>query len=274
MTSILGPLVVDPGATAVITDFDGTLSLIVEDPAAARPLDGVPELLDRLSECFGVVAVVSGRPVSFLLEHLSLHGTGVHRVRFFGLYGMEEVGPDGSTRLTAAALPWLSVVMDAAVRLQADAPTGVLVERKGAAVTVHWRRAPGAERWASRRVAEVALSVGLVPHPGRASIELRPPLEIDKGTVVRQLTSGCRAACFLGDDLGDLPAFAALARRADEDGMDVVAVAVRDDESAPETVAAADVVVEGPEGARAVLSWLERAGSSSGSSSGSGVPGD
>jgi len=270
VTSILGPLVVDPGATAVITDFDGTLSSIVEDPATARPLDGVPDLLDRLCTSFGVVAVVSGRPVSFLLEHLSLRGTDAPRVRLFGLYGMEGVGPDGSARLTAAAEPWLPVVADVASRLEADAPTGVLVEHKGAAVTVHWRRAPGAEQWASRRIADVALPAGLVLHPGRASVELRPPLAIDKGTIVRQLTSGCRAACFLGDDLGDLPAFAALARRADEDGMDVVAVAVRDDESAPELVTAADVVVDGPEGARAVLSWLERAGSAV---PGSAVPG-
>ena len=261
MASILGPLVVDPGATALITDFDGTLSSIVEDPTSARPLDGVPDLLARLSKCFGVVAVVSGRPVSFLIEHLSPHGTGATRVRLFGLYGMEEVGSDGSARMTAAAEPWLPVVVDVAVRLQADAPTGVLVELKGAAVTVHWRRAPAAERWASVRVAEEALRNGLVPHPGRASIELRAPLDIDKGTIVRELTAGSRAACFLGDDLGDLPAFAALARRAAEDGMDVVGVAVRDTESAPEVVTAADVVVDGPEGARAVLSWLDRAAS-------------
>jgi trehalose 6-phosphate phosphatase len=261
MASILDPLVVDPGATALITDFDGTLSPIVEDPASARPLDGVPDLLDRLSRRFGVVAVVSGRPARFLVEHLLPYGAGKTRVRLVGLYGMEEVGPDGSARLSAGAEPWLPVAVDAAVRLQADAPVGVLVEGKGAVVTVHWRRAPGAENWVTGRVAEEALRSGLVPHPGRASIELRPPLDIDKGTVVRQLTAGCRAACFLGDDLGDLPAFAALARRAHEDGTDVVGVVVRDVETPPEVVAAADLVVDGSKGARAVLSWLERTAS-------------
>ena len=261
MASILGPLVVEPGATALITDFDGTLSSIVEDPASARPLEGVPELLDRLSQNFGVVAVVSGRPVTFLVEHLFPHGSSINQVRLVGLYGMEEVGPDGSSRLTAAAKPWLPVVVDVAVRLQADAPPGVLVEGKGAAVTVHWRRAPGAENWVTGRLAEEALRSGLVPHPGRASIELRPPLDIDKGTIVRELTAGYGAACFLGDDLGDLPAFAALARRAHEDGTNVVGVAVRDAETAPEVVAAADLVVDGPVGARAILAWLEGAAS-------------
>lgn len=265
MASILGPLVVDPGATALITDFDGTLSSIVEDPTAARPLNGVPDLLDRLSRCFGVVAVVSGRPVSFLVEHLLPRGAGASQVRLVGLYGMEEVGPDGSPRLNAAAEPWLPVVVDVAVRLQADAPLGVQIERKGAAVTVHWRRVPRAENWAIGRVAEEALRSGLVPHPGRASVELRPPLNIDKGTIVHQITAGCGAACFLGDDVGDLPAFAALARRAHEDGTNVVGVAVRDAETAPEVLAAADLVVDGPEEAGAILWWLERTASAASS---------
>ncbi len=39
------------------------------------------------------------------------------------------------------------------------------------------------------------------------SVELRPPVKTDKGTVVDELASGLGAACFFGDDLGDLPAF-------------------------------------------------------------------
>ena len=258
--ALLSPLQVDPPTTALITDFDGTLSPIVVDPAAARPLAGVPDLLERLAERFGVVAVVSGRPADFLVEHLTgSTGGGGSRVRLFGLYGMEEAGPDGSIRLTAAATRWLPVVAEVAARIEHDAPAGVLVEVKGAAVTIHWRRVPEAEGWVTGQVTEAVARTGLLQHPGRASVELRPPLGIDKGTVVRDLTAGCRAACFLGDDLGDLPAYGALARRAGEDGTDVVGVAVRDVETAPEVLAASDLVVDGPEGALAVLSWLEGA---------------
>lgn len=258
--ALLAPLQVDPTATALITDFDGTLSPIVADPAAARPLAGVPDLLERLAERFGVVAVVSGRPADFLVEHLTgSTGGRASRVRLIGLHGMEEAGPDGSIRLAAAATRWLPVVAGVATRIEADAPAGVLVEVKGAAVTIHWRRDPEAEGWVTGRVAEAVARTGLIHHPGRASVELRPPLGIDKGTVVRDLTAGYRAACFLGDDLGDLPAYGALACRADEDGTDVVGVAVRDAETAPEVLAACDLVVDGPEGALAVLSWLEGA---------------
>ena len=263
-TALLAPLVADRAATALITDFDGTLSPIVADPAAARPLDGVPELLGRLAEQFQVVAVVSGRPAAFLVDRLGGHGPGAtgaggSPVRLIGLYGFEEVGPDGSIVLADAAEPWLAVVTDVAERLRADAPAGVLVEAKGAAVTVHWRRAPDAEGWVSRRITDEADRSGLVPHLGRSSVELRPPIGIDKGTVVYDLAAGSRAACFLGDDLGDLPAYAALNRLADENGVDVVSVAVRDRDTAPEVMAAADLVVDGPDGARALLAWLESA---------------
>jgi trehalose 6-phosphate phosphatase len=73
---------------------------------------------------------------------------------------------------------------------------------------------------------------------------------------------GCAAAGYLGDDLGDLPAFAALDSASARRGMVAVKVAAVDGESPPEMAAAADLVVDGPKGALGVLGWLaERAGS-------------
>ena len=60
------------------------------------------------------------------------------------------------------------------------------------------------------------------------------------------------AANFLGDDVGDIPAFDALDRLAAR-GLAVAKVAVRSDESATDLVARADVLVDGPAGA---LEWL------------------
>jgi hypothetical protein len=50
------------GEVALCLDFDGTLSPIVPDPASARPLEGVVELLGPLAERFAALALVSGRP--------------------------------------------------------------------------------------------------------------------------------------------------------------------------------------------------------------------
>jgi trehalose 6-phosphate phosphatase len=262
----LAPLLEDPAATAVVTDFDGTLAPIVDRPGDARPLDGTVEAMDRLAHRFGVVAVVSGRPVSFLVDHLTRPGEaarpgppgspGPGHPRFVGLYGLEWSGEDGTVAVEPGVERWRPVVGESARRLRSLAPKGVEVEAKGLAVTVHWRGAPeAAARVASAVEAEVA-HTGLLAHPGRVSIELRPPLDIDKGSALRRLVAGCSAACFFGDDLGDLPAFAALADLASEYGMATVAVAVVDAESAPEVAAAADVVVPGPRAALDALRWL------------------
>jgi trehalose 6-phosphate phosphatase len=89
-----------------------------------------------------------------------------------------------------------------------------------------------------------------VVHEARQSVELRPPLDVDKGSVVRRIAIQRRleAACFIGDDLGDLPALAAVGEL--RHGL---RVAVRSAEAPAELLAAADVVVDGPPGALAFL---------------------
>jgi trehalose 6-phosphate phosphatase len=87
------------------------------------------------------------------------------------------------------------------------------------------------------------------------SVELRPPVEIDKGTAVAEMSSGLAAVCFMGDDQGDMPAFAQLSllRAA---GAATLAVAVAADETPRDLAAAADLIVEGPAGAVAFLEML------------------
>jgi trehalose 6-phosphate phosphatase len=270
----LAPLLEHPGTTAIATDFDGTLSPIVEEPADARPLEGSADVLERLAHRFGVVAVVSGRPVSFLVEHLvparhqgspgPTDPPGAAAPRFVGLYGLESSGGHGVIASEPGAEQWRPVVAEAVDRLESLAPAGVEVEPKGLTVTVHWRRAPGETRRAIAAVEAEARRSGLTAHAARMSIELRPPLDVDKGIALRRLVAGCTAACYFGDDLGDLAAFAALAELASVDGLSTVSVAVVDEESAVEVAEAADVSVRGPAEALGALRWLARGGPAAG----------
>jgi len=256
---VLAPLLADPSGAAVVSDFDGTLAPIVDHPDDARPLPGVGALLAQLAGRFGVVAVVSGRPVDFLRHHLSAEGPAHPAPQFVGLYGLERSTADGRTVPDPAATEWRAVIDGATARLRAGAPDGTFIEPKGLTVTVHWRTALEAESWASAAVQDEVRRTGLEAHGGRRSLELRPPLAIDKGSVLEGLTEGCSAACYFGDDLGDLPAFAALADVARRRGIVTVAVAVADAESPFEVLEAADVVVQGPEEAFTVLHWLAEA---------------
>jgi trehalose 6-phosphate phosphatase len=249
--SALAPLVAAPARAAVLVDFDGTLSPIVANPDAARPLPAARDALAALVGAVGRVAVVSGRPVAFLRAAL-----GVDGVTYVGQYGLERW--DGERVVTDPRVePFLPVVEEVAVAAERDLP-GLRVERKqGVAVVLHWReqpeRGPDAEAWA----ADAARRSGLDLHPAKMACELRPPVPMDKGRAVAEVVTGMDVAAFAGDDAGDLAAFDAL-DRLQRDGTlgTALRIAVRSDEVPPDLVARADVVVDGPVGLAALLTEL------------------
>lgn len=236
-----------------MVDFDGTLAPIVADPSSARAVPGAARTLGALADCFGAVAVVSGRPGEFLARRLRSAG---HSVLLFGLYGMEEV-VGSEVRIDPRVAPWLPVVAAAREAAERSAPVGVELEDKTVSFTIHWRAAPGASGWARGFAESQSDRVGLRHRFGRMSVELMPPVDVDKGTVVTALAKAMRAACYFGDDIGDLDAFRALdkLKRA---GAATVKVAVGDEESPAGVLAAADLVVDGPSEACRMLRVLVR----------------
>jgi trehalose 6-phosphate phosphatase len=91
--------------------------------------------------------------------------------------------------------------------------------------------------------------------PAKMSVELHPPIQADKGTALEALVDGLGAVCFVGDDLGDLPAFDALDRLAAR-GVHAVRVGVDSDEVPARLLERADVVLDGPAGVVAFLRSL------------------
>lgn len=246
LPSPLRPLLADPARSAVLTDFDGTLAPIVDDPASAVPLPGAVEVLRRLAHRFGLVGVVSGRPVSYLVDRL---GTDLW---LSGLYGLER-WEDGRRVEAPVAERWRPVIAEATARAQSR--LGPLVEAKGLSLTLHFRTVPERGDEARRWAREEAEHTGLVVAEARASVELHPPVDADKGTVVEEAAAGMAAACFFGDDVGDLSAFGALDRLAAA-GVATARVVVDSDEADPDLLERADVVVGGPTEALAVLEAL------------------
>ena len=244
--------------TALCIDFDGTLAPIVDDPTTARPLDGVVASLARLARGYAAVALVSGLPAAFLAERAPAHG-----VRYLGLYGLEE-SLDGTTTVDpriAALQPAVDAAKDDVRAASAIVACDAYVEDKGSGVAVHLRRVADPARWTAAVDAEVraiAARRGLELVPGKLVWELRPNVRADKGDAVRRVVaeSGARGLVVIGDDLGDIPAFVA-ARALAERGADVLCVGVRSDEMPEDLRNAADVVVDGPDGVRAMLSRME-----------------
>jgi trehalose 6-phosphate phosphatase len=238
----------DPTRTAILLDFDGTLAPIVDDPATSTPLPGAAEVITVLHERFRLVAVVSGRPVRYLQAHLPAGPTLV------GLYGLERArGVEVEEHPDAA--PWRRIVDDVAAAAVAELPDGVGVEHKGLSLTLHVRPHPELADLVDVWAAAACERTGLEVRRARMSAELHPPVAADKGTAVAALIAGASTACFIGDDVGDLPAFDALDRFAAEGGT-AVRFVVESPETAPELRGRADVLLDGPGGVLAVLEGL------------------
>jgi trehalose 6-phosphate phosphatase len=187
-------------------DFDGTLSALGEDPQAVVPVPGALEALTALTREAALTAVVSARPVAFLASRLG----AVAGLRLHGLYGLEHSEDGGATVATAPEaepyLPLIARILDEA----RSAFPGALIEDKRLSCALHFRTAPelepSIEDWTERQAAEY----GLKRQHGRMVVELKPPLDTDKGEVVRAAAQDLGGAWYFGDDLGDLSAFAAL----------------------------------------------------------------
>jgi trehalose 6-phosphate phosphatase len=243
-----------PERAGLFLDFDGTLSEIVAIASEARPVAGAPEVLAELGHRLAVVAVVSGRSAHELLEWLG------PEVEIWGVHGAQTTRA-GVVELSDAVRPYEGLMRHVLEEARVEAATGdVAVEDKGVVVTLHWRSAADAQRAgvaAQDIAARLAERHELLVAPGRMTLELRPPVELSKAAVVleRARAEELESIMFVGDDSVDLPAFDALDELRAE-GAYTVRVAVRSDESPPELLRRADVVVKGPEGVLALLNEL------------------
>ncbi|MFF3503627.1 trehalose-phosphatase [Streptomyces sp. NPDC003247] len=242
-----------PAGTLVGLDFDGTLAPIVENPDDARAHPDAVPALARLAPQVASVAVVTGRPAAVAVRNGGFAGVpGLEHLTVLGHYGAERW--DARTDTVSAPAPHPGV---AAVRAElpgvleaAGAWRGTWVEEKGRAVAVHTRRAedPQAAFEAVRQpLGDLAARHGLIVEPGRMVLELRPP-GVDKGVALLEHAreTGAEAVLYAGDDLGDLPAFAAV-EKLRSDGVPGLLVASGSTE-VTELAERADLVVDGPAG--------------------------
>lgn len=243
----LGDLL-DTEKASVLLDFDGTLSAIVPDPAAATLVEGGAPALARLAEqC--PVAIVSGRELADLRDRV-----GVDGLWYAGCHGFELQAPDGTTYVHDAAPGAERALAAAAEELtrSLSAIEGILVEHKRFAVAVHYRRvAPEHVGAVTAAVHAQAHQRGLRVTGGRKVVELRPDMDWDKGTALQWILGHLvtpTLPIYVGDDLTDEDAFDAV----EAEGISIV---VRHDENGDRRTAA-HFALPGPEGVRSFLDEL------------------
>jgi len=224
------------------TDFDGTLSEIVPTPEAARAAPGALEALAALARAPGVtVAVVSGRSLVDLVRLTP----GLEAAWRVGEHGAQIAEPGGA--LVHDLDPPTSALDDLERTSEAMATVhpGLRVERKRAAVAVHWRAVSPELRppvlTALARWTEEAERAGFSVIHGRSVHEARCP-GLDKAAalahILSRLPSGALPV-YAGDDTTDESAIALAGQRG---GVGVYIASTE----RPSAAAEADLVLDEP----------------------------
>jgi trehalose 6-phosphate phosphatase len=168
-------------------------------------------------------------------------------VDLYGLYGLEHSHGSGETVTEPAAEAWVPAMAELAERARAELPEGALVEYKRLSVALHYRTKPHlaeqVEAW-GRAEAE---RLGLRVQTGRMVIEVKPPVDRDKGMVIRDVASSAGCAWYFGDDVSDIKAFDALRElEAADDRFFGICVAVANPETGQEVARVADLTIDSP----------------------------
>lgn len=249
----------------VALDFDGTLSPIVENPEIAVIHADAPDVLVDLSAQARAIAVLTGRPARQVLALGGLDDVGDaigesgRELVILGQYGNERWSSNARRVISPKPPAGLaSLISDLPRLLRGADAADAWVEEKGLAVAVHTRRSADPRAVFDRLLpvlTEAARARNLTIEPGRLVIEVRAS-GMDKGVALRQLVEqyDARAVVFVGDDLGDVPAFEAVAELRDKGLPGLLVCSGSDEESTLRDLA--DVVVAGPDGVMAFLRAL------------------
>jgi len=201
-------------------DYDGTLAPIAQSPAQAILSHENKELIERLVKTllFQVV-IISGRSLGDLKQMVGIKGP-----IYIGNHGWEI---EGSSMHFESLIPvQVSSMMN---RIKYELITqlsdiqGAFVEDKGVTVSVHYRSVARDKEPLVRRIFDYICMPyrrqNMVKvHAGKKVLELRPPVEWDKGKAALWLLrkqeilkgKGNVLPIYIGDDNTDEDAFAAL----------------------------------------------------------------
>jgi alpha,alpha-trehalase len=202
---------------AVFLDYDGTLTPIVATPdlaKIARPMRHV--LRDVADTCPTVIVSGRGREDVAAL-------VGLDNLYFAGSHGFDIAGPKGTAVRNEIGKEYLPILEESlqVFNERIAGIEGALIEDKKFSIAVHFRLVdealvPGMEQVVDEVVAK---------HPqlkkahGKKVFEVRPKLEWNKGKAVLWLLKTLEldrpdvVPLFIGDDVTDEDAFAALEKR-------------------------------------------------------------
>ncbi len=201
-------------------DYDGTLTPIVESPDKAIISRKTMEILRGLSKnphC--KVAIISGRALKDIKNKIGLEG-----IIYAGNHGLEINDPKIKFK-TPVSMRYMAILkkIKTILKKKLSKIRGVIVEDKGLTLSVHYRLVDKKDVWLVKTIFHETLAYYIVSNkikirPGKKVLEIRPPLEWDKGKIVLWLLTRLKfvfgkepcVPIYIGDDTTDEDAFRAL----------------------------------------------------------------
>lgn len=204
----------------IFLDFDGTLTPITETPDKAVMSKEVKDILREISnKPTAKLAFISGRALEDIKNKI-----GLENVIYSGNHGLEIEGP--KIKFKHLVSPKYKMILDRIRNdLQQKISTirGVFVEDKGLSLSLHYRMADKNKIPQVKVIFHETIILYLVRNKikiraGKMVLEVRPPIEWDKGKIVlwlltRQIFAARKAnilPIYIGDDATDEDAFKAL----------------------------------------------------------------
>ncbi len=207
--SILDPLRENALRSGVLTDLDGTISPIAPTPEEARVDGETRKHLCLLNGGYGLVAVVSGRPVKQAIDMV-----GIGELVYSGNHGLELMS-GGKTEVYKEAGHFQKTIRRIRDGISQFNFPDIIIEDKGiGGFAVHYRNSndPKIRDQLDYLLHRAIEGSSLTLTEGRKVFEVRPNVQRDKGDIVKELCRGheLQGAIYIGDDLADRDAFRGL----------------------------------------------------------------
>jgi trehalose 6-phosphate phosphatase len=238
---------IPPKQVLLVSDFDGTLSEIVPEPAQAIGLTDSLLALGRLAQLLARVVILSSR-------------TNTELARLVPVPGVRLVGDSGLPKPRGEELRALKRFNAEAAKLLAATP-GAWLEIKPASSAVHFRNAPVGGSEVLELLRPLLQETGLYGGLGRKVIEVHSP-QATKGHYLKALLERIAPGGLvcLGDDENDRSLFEAASTQT----VPHMCVGVGSTEVPPDLFDRCDLIVEGPPEAarflRTLVDWSSATG--------------
>jgi trehalose 6-phosphate phosphatase len=248
--------------SALLSDFDGTLSPIAPTPDSAFLHPDLVHILPALEAKGPLFGIITGRAVAD-----ARHKVGIDDMLVVGNHGLEWFD-GGEYRAHPAGLAAEQAIVDAIAGIEEDLKgldrdlTGIVFENKRLSASIHYRLVAEPETFDAPLAAitqKHADAFGLRMTTGKMMVELRPAARVSKGSAVEEIAAshGLQGAVFFGDDVTDVDAFLSITRLRESGALAAgLSVGVLSADTNPAIVETADVLLRDVNEVAAVFTQL------------------